>query len=65
MEEADKGLVDMGVWWVCVTAEACGSSGVKPVGREAEELLVCMNQQQYLFVLGGNKCSVTRFSLSV
>lgn len=34
------------------TAKARGFSGVKPVQAEAEELLVCMNQQQYLFVLG-------------
>lgn len=47
-----------------MTAETRGFSGVEPVGEEEEELLVCVNQQQYLFVLGKEKCSVTRFPLS-
>lgn len=37
---------------MCVTADTCGFFGVKPVREEAEELLVCVRQQQYWFVLG-------------
>lgn len=42
-----------------------GCSGVKPVGAEAQELCVGMNQQQYLFVLGKEKCCMTHFPLSL
>lgn len=50
---------------MCVTAEARGSSGFKPVWAKAEAPPVCMKRQHCVFVLEEEKCRVTRVPLSL